>query len=93
VPSGKTDLGQSPLTGLASDFEVASPLLLNTNAGILRCRGIAGEGPSRLGLTTQQQVECENDVRDQLLGQIVNWDRVRGAQLSRQLFLPNHKPF
>src|SRR6267154_2521418 len=58
---------------------------------VRRRRRIAGEGSNGLGLRTQQQIKCD-DVRDHPHGHVDNRDSVGGAQLSRQLFLHNHKP-
>src|SRR6266853_343862 len=41
-----------------------------------------GEGSNRLGLITQQQIECD-DVRDHQHGHVDDRDRVCGAQLPR----------
>ena len=48
----------------------------------LRCRRIASEGSDRLGLGTQQQIECD-DVRDHQQGHVDDRDPVHGAQLPR----------
>jgi hypothetical protein len=50
----------------------------------LSCRRhAASEGSNRLGLGTQQQIEC-GDVRDHQHGHVEDRDRVGGAQLPRQ---------
>jgi len=50
---------------------------------VLRCGHITGEDPSRLGLRSEQQIECD-EVRDHQHRHVDDRDRVGGAQLPRQ---------